>query len=321
LLRTKTGKSEEDVVIQNVQKDITHLPPKPVGVLEKAMRAAFKGGFYAASAGFIQVVALMWLRTTVNYQYRYGVPMVAAIQQLYQQGGIARFYKGITFALIIGPLSKFGAIAANEWSKAMVASWGMLPGATELYATVLGTVLTVFWRVLLMPIETCKTVLQVDGGIGFEKLVGSLKKGHIEVLYRGSTAAILSIAAGHYPWFFVYNLLDSRLIKPENLVGVIQRSALIGFIASAVSDTVSNFLRVLKTVKQSSGADGRRALSYWHIAEAIVREGGFSALLGRGLLTRVVTNGLQSVLFTVVLKVLPLYWQSREEQQQADVRQ
>jgi hypothetical protein len=164
LLRTKTGKSEEDVVIQNVQKDFTHLPSKPVGVLEKATRAAFKGGFYAASAGFIQVVALMWLRTTVNYQYRYGVPMVAAIQQLYQQGGIARFYKGITFALIIGPLSKFGAIAANEWSKAMVVSWGMLPGAAELYATVLGTVLTVFWRVLLMPIETCKTVLQVDGG-------------------------------------------------------------------------------------------------------------------------------------------------------------
>lgn len=279
-------------------------------VLQKASKAAFKGGFYAASAGFVQVVCLMWLRTTVNYQYRYGVTMKAALQQLYQQGGIARFYKGVLFALVIGPISKFGAIAANEWSKIIVASYyPLVDGAGEFYATVLGTMLTVLWRVFLMPIETCKTVLQVDGASGFTKLMSSLRKGNVGVLYRGSTATILAVAAGHYPWFLVYNVLDKHLPRPEDaLLQTVGRSASMGFVASAVSDTFSNALRVLKTVKQATGADGRRALSYLQIARSIVAEGGLGALFGRGLLTRVVTNGVQSVLFTVLWKALPLLW-------------
>lgn len=286
------------------------VPAVTLTVLQRASQAAFKGGKYAATAGLVQVLSLMWLRTTVNYQYRYGVPMTTAIRQLYQQGGIARFYKGVFFALIIGPVSKFGAVAANEWSKILVESYYPINGASEFAATVLGTILTVLWRVFLMPIETCKTVLQVDGGSGFAKLLSSIQRGQIGVLYRGSTAAILSVAAGHYPWFMVYNLLDKYLSKAkrEQVWQTVGRSAFIGFVASAVSDAVSNVLRVLKTVKQATGADGRRALSYLQIAQSIVNEGGLVTLFGRGLLTRIVTNGIQSVLFTVMWQVLPLWW-------------
>jgi hypothetical protein len=277
-------------------------------ILKKAAQTAFKGGFYAASAGLVQVICLMWLRTTVNYQYRYGVPMLTALQQLYQQGGIARFYKGVTFALLISPISKFGAVAANEWSKIFVASYYPVSSAGDMAATILGTALTVLWRVFLMPIETCKTVLQVDGASGFAKLMGSVQRGQLGVLYRGSTAAILAVAAGHYPWFLVYNILDKYLVKQDHIVQSVGRSALIGFAASAASDTFSNVLRVLKTVKQATGADGRRALTYLQIAESILREGGLAALFGRGLLTRLLTNGIQSVLFTVLLQLLPLLW-------------
>lgn len=42
----------------------------------------------------------MWLRTTVNYQYRYGMSTRAALRTLYQQGGVPRFYSGVGAALL-----------------------------------------------------------------------------------------------------------------------------------------------------------------------------------------------------------------------------
>lgn len=297
-----------------------HVVPVPVqksraiAVLDSARQAAFKGGFYAALAGIAQVLSLMWLRTTMNYQYRYGVPLITAIQQLYQQGGITRFYKGLSFAIIIGPLSKFGATAANEGSRVLIESMNLLPGAAELYSTVLGTIFAILWRIFLMPIETCKTVLQVDGGSGFDKLVSSVRKGNWGVLYRGSTATVLAVAISHYPWFFTYNLLDKYLQTSTTMPYMVGRSAVIGFTASAVADTISNFLRVLKTVKQSMNAEGKRTLSYLQIARNVLNDGGIGDLFGRGLLTRVLTNGVQSVLFVVLWKGLPLWWAHRKQQ-------
>jgi hypothetical protein len=46
------------------------------------------------------VLSLMWLRTTVNYQYRYGTSMRAALAALYMQGGVRRFYRGVGPALL-----------------------------------------------------------------------------------------------------------------------------------------------------------------------------------------------------------------------------
>ena len=50
--------------------------------------------------------SLMWLRTTMNYQYRYGYSTSTAIKKLYAEGGIGP-------ALIQGPLSRFGDTSAN----------------------------------------------------------------------------------------------------------------------------------------------------------------------------------------------------------------
>jgi hypothetical protein len=55
----------------------------------------------------------MWIRTAINYQYRYGTSMTDAFKTLYSQGGIPRFYRGLLPALIQGPLSRFGDTAAN----------------------------------------------------------------------------------------------------------------------------------------------------------------------------------------------------------------
>ena len=55
----------------------------------------------------------MWLRTTMNYQYRYGTTTTQALKALYAQGGVVRFYRGLLPALFQGPLSRFGDTAAN----------------------------------------------------------------------------------------------------------------------------------------------------------------------------------------------------------------
>ena len=56
---------------------------------------AFKGGVAGSCAMATQVCSLMWLRTTMNYQYRYGTTTSEALKKLYIEGGIRRFYRGI----------------------------------------------------------------------------------------------------------------------------------------------------------------------------------------------------------------------------------
>jgi hypothetical protein len=51
-------------------------------------------------AMFIQVFALMWMRTTINYQYRHGGTMLGTMKHLYKDGGIPRFYRGLLPALV-----------------------------------------------------------------------------------------------------------------------------------------------------------------------------------------------------------------------------
>ena len=55
----------------------------------------------------VQVGGLMWLRTTMNYQYRHGTSTLEAMRYLYKNGGIPRFYQGAGPALIQGPLARF----------------------------------------------------------------------------------------------------------------------------------------------------------------------------------------------------------------------
>jgi hypothetical protein len=42
-------------------------------IIKKARDEALAGGIPGMAAMSVQVVSLMWLRTTVNYQYRYSL--------------------------------------------------------------------------------------------------------------------------------------------------------------------------------------------------------------------------------------------------------
>jgi hypothetical protein len=58
-------------------------------------------------------------------------------------------------------------------------------------------------------------------------------------------------------------------------------------------------LRVLKTTRQTSAT----SLSYMAAAAAIIAKDGVAGLMGRGLKTRLLVNGVQSSLFVVLWKV------------------
>ena len=133
--------------------------------------------------------------------------------------------------------------------------------------TAFGSISAALFRIVLMPIDTCKTVMQVDGSDGLKRLVDKVKDTKtLSPLYQGSLASAAATAVGHFPWFLTYNTL-TELLPPEQsivtsivafsssssiswdeaqllaLVSLI-RSALTGFVASCVSDTASNSLRV-----------------------------------------------------------------------------
>ena len=57
---------------------------------KEALKKAAGGGVAGAAAMVIQVLALMPLRTTMNFQYRYGGTTVQSIKKLWQDGGFRR---------------------------------------------------------------------------------------------------------------------------------------------------------------------------------------------------------------------------------------
>ena len=59
-----------------------------------ALTKALGGGLPGAVAMVLQVVLLMWLRTTVNYQMRHGGSLLEVIETLYAEGGIQRVLPG-----------------------------------------------------------------------------------------------------------------------------------------------------------------------------------------------------------------------------------
>jgi Mitochondrial carrier protein len=117
-----------------------------------------------------------------------------------------------------------------------------------------GSILAGLWRIVLMPIDTSKTVMQVEGYQAIQELwFQNVPHDGIRVLYRGSIAQAAATAVGHFPWFITYNMLDETIpIIPNDPLLSLCRSAFLGLSASCVSDCTSNSLRVIKTTKQTA---------------------------------------------------------------------
>eukprot|EP01135_Chromosphaera_perkinsii_P011744 Nk52_evm22s2485 gene=Nk52_evmTU22s2485 len=269
-------------------------------ILKAASGRAFRGGISGAGAMVIQVSSLMWLRTTMNYQYRYGTTTTQALKTLYKEGGIPRFYQGLTPALFQGPLSRFGDTAANSGMLALLESNESTRNLPVAAKTFCASGAAASWRIFLMPIDTWKTIKQVEGKDGLKKLGAKLKTSGPRVLYHGALAASAATFVGHFPWFFTYNFLNEKIPKETETVRKLARNAVIGFCASVVSDTCSNSIRVVKTYKQTSTVP----VTYPQAVKNVVKQDGLAGLFGRGLKTRILANGMQGMMFAVLWKAI-----------------
>ena len=300
-------------------KDATSNQPSIGEIFQKAGQKALGGGLPGAAAGVVQVFTLMWLRTTINYQCRYGSSFFRALSILYREGGIRRFYQGIGFALFQAPITRFVATASNDGVLALLAGLPLTKDWTPAFNTLFASLTVGVFRILLMPIDTCKTVLQVDSREGFRALMRRVRAGKIGALYQGAMATAVSSTIGHYPWFVIYNGLSSaewlKRVFPKKLI----RNASIGLVASVVSDTIINVFRVIKTTKQSIGAN--HDFSYSDTIRIIVAADGWKGLFGRGLRTRVLANSVQSILFTVIWRGLAERWGNTENANESQITQ
>jgi hypothetical protein len=266
-------------------------------IVEKSVKSGLSG----AGAMTVQVTTLMWLRTVMNYQYRHGGTIKTTVSTLYKDGGVPRFYRGVGAALFQGPLSRFGDTFSNTLVLSMF-SYAEKKHEVKLpmlIQTGFASVTAGIFRIGLMPIDTIKTSMQVEGSI--HGLATRFKTNGPKIFYNGAIATSTATMVGHYPWFATYNYLDAYLPKYEDPLKNMARNAFIGFNASIVSDTLSNSLRIVKTTKQSHS---NPTITYKQITEEIVAKDGMQGLLGRGLKIRLVTNGIQGIMFSVVWKYL-----------------
>ena len=88
--------------------------------------------------------------------------------------------------------------------------------------------------------------------------------------------------------------------KYDNGIQKFLRNGFIGFSAAVLSDCCSNSLRVIKTTKQTN----KNTIPYLDTTKLIIKEDGISGLFGRGLKTRILTNGLQGIIFTITWKFI-----------------
>jgi len=234
----------------------------------------------------------------MNYQYRNGHTTSVALKNLYREGGIRRFYRGLAPALVQGPLARFGDTAANA---GVIYALNENPNTKNLSIstkTFCASSVAALWRICLMPIDAVKTNMQVHGKVGVEQLFSKVKTSGPRVLYHGSLAAYSATFVGHYPWFVTYNYLNAYLPKSDDMLQNLARNATIGFSSSVCSDCCSNSIRVVKTYKQSS----KIPVSYPESVKQVIQKDGIIGLFGRGLKTRILGNGLQGIMFTIVFK-------------------
>jgi hypothetical protein len=249
-----------------------------------------------SSISFIQTVQHNNNIIQVNYQYRNGTSFPTALRTLYADGGVPRFYRGVLPALFQGPLSRFGDTAANTGILTALNSLESTKDINIGFKTMAASAAAALFRIVIMPIDTVKTTMQVTGK--FSSVVDKVKIMGPLALYNGSLAAASATFVGHYPWFFTYNFLSEKIPKQDTQLAELGRRAILGFSASAISDTCSNSIRVVKVYKQSHPDQ----LSYPQIVRMVVKESGYYGLFFRGLETKIFANGLQGILFSILWK-------------------
>ena len=186
---------------------------------------------------------------------------------------------------MMGPISRFSDTASNTFAMNYLEQYNL----STTSKTIIGSGIASTNRIFLMPLDTLKTSLQVNSNNGLKDIRNKIKTNGIRTLYNGSLASVSATFVGHYPWFLTYNLLSQNLPKSEDNKIKFLRNGFIGFSSALVSDICSNSLRVIKTNKQTFNTNQ----GYRYVVKDIIKNDGVTGLFGRGLKTRILTNGIQ----------------------------
>lgn len=264
-------------------------------IYAKSKHKIINGGLAGSSAAVVQVTSLLWLRTTLNYQYTNGISTSNALKKLYNQGGVRRFYRGYLPALILASSARFTDTVANVGVLEMTKTTS-LPLYTK---TAISSIIAGCSRSLLMPLDVIKTNYQVKGEKGFEIVKSNVKRNGPRVLWNGTVAQCSATVVGHFPWFFTYNYLNQRFPVRNTLYEELLKQAAIGFTSSFASDIFINGFKVMKTTKQTTQPDA----TYKTIVTDIVKKEGFSGIY-RGFKTKIIINGVNGMVFSVCWKLI-----------------
>lgn len=92
-------------------------------------------------------------------------------------------------------------------------------------------------------------------------------------------AASAATATGYFPWFLVFNNLNARIRIPSAMSARLLRNAGIGLAASIAADLCTNWIRVLKTTKQSNAGSSNAGVSYRDLAAQVIEDDGWAVSL------------------------------------------
>ena len=120
--------------------------------LDKSINVGMAG--YVAMT--FQVSSLMWLRTTMNYQFKNGGTTKQTLKTLYNEGGPLRFYRGVGFALINAPLAGFGDTACNMAALTYLDNTDY----NKATKTFIGSLSAGLWRITIIPLTHLKVIFK-----------------------------------------------------------------------------------------------------------------------------------------------------------------
>jgi len=242
------------------------------------------------NAMLIQISLLYPIRTVINHQYTNGDTFLSSVKNLYKKEGIKRFYRGYIPGLVQGPLIKSGDLIINSHIINNLNTNDIM--IKTFFSSIIGS----GFRCFFIPIDTVKTSLQINGNL--KPLKEKINKRGVLSLYNGISSLYVGNFISHYPWFLTYNILDDKLPVYDDNKNIL-RNGFLGFCCSASSDSCVNFFKILKVNKQTHK---NIHITYKDIITEIYHKEGFKGLFLRGLMTKIIGNGLQNMLFMILWK-------------------